>query len=464
MLFKKLAISTVLITSAMASLAYADSAPSACPGAQYQLPFNSSNWQAMRKIWGSTKIMAATGGVTPGEPYTVSGNGMIKTMQLGQEITLEKFNCNIQVTPLILTVQGDQAQINQTSSTASKGVMLSGIKKPISEKYATSTKVPGAQGWRVGSGIVSQKAMGSGTYTVWFKINRDPNNTSQSLFFAPAIWLYHYEEHYKGDPLYTAARLVGGSYTENMGEIDMPEMGILNGESPIQANNIMLNTYTSYVAKGTFGNPYTYEQDVANLANNNLPNFTRLDDGQWHVLQTVWKTQLSPVPDNCGITAKSLTTVSVGTDKTPLQYYLPQTKVACISLAGQPIVNQNGKLFFHNGQSVNVYMDGAPVLTSNGIADSTTGTSYVTALKSHLFIAGWFPEWSMPSGAIITDQKTNKSVPIIGPVAFNKQQFEIGAVFYQPAADQTGDMPAAQADSYPDDGVVPLPFPPAQKP
>ncbi len=389
---------------------------------KYLIPFSQDNWDALRKTWGGTQTQNQNGGVTPGE------TGEKPMISWSADVVFGK-----QQAVVNLYAHGDNAKAHYSKG-VEKNPEYSPKNDSVDKKYRTAVNnLYGANAKRVGSGIVSKKSYGSGTYTIVMKITNDKTiQDKNKLYFAPAIWLFHYEEHYPGDPLYTPFRKQSGDFTVDMGELDAPEIGKLDA-SPHQANNLMLNAYSDKVLNDGYSG--TIHQVVYNHLHQNL------DSQCYFTYQLIWKTQLQPLPADC--ISKQFKKTLLFSDKASY-YYLPkegaQLPQLCKVLTGRQIIEKDNQWYYHEGKSATLKINGTTVATA---------VENVPSLPARIYIAAWFPSWAMIGGGARE-----------GGAPFDRASVSVAAVYFQPSSDQSGDTVKGQVETSPKDGVVAWPLGP----
>jgi hypothetical protein len=187
---------------------------------------------------------------------------------------------------------------------------------------------------------------------------------------SPAIWLFHYEEHYPDamnqdgsqlnphDPQYQPRFKEGneqeGFYSTVNSEIDAPELG-RGGDF----NTGGYNTYVSEVENGANLQQIMYHVNVA--------------DGHYHTYRVEWHTQLVPT---------NLTDDQVQPQGA---YYYAIDSVSS-PIQGFPVVKKaDGKWYAHQGKSAIFYLDGHRVGKS---------VQKVSPVAARLTVGAWFPDWA----------------------------------------------------------------------
>lgn len=329
-------------------------------------------WVLYRKVWGT------------------NNNGVVPELVSIQKDTVDGVQKNV----VVLTCQG-----NLTNST------IMGVKK-VSGGYAT-----GSSPQRVGAVLATTDYYASGTYDVKMKIgNPKSAPTSPPTGMTPAIWFFHYEEHYPSPSDTTGSKInpldpqfqprykegASGSYYSTVNsEIDMPELGI----------NSHYNTggYTTYISEIT-----DTHKDF------NYSNFgINVMDGKYHTYRTVWHTALVP-------------TALTDSQVIPRGAYYYAADSATSSIQGFPVIKKSdGVWYAYEGVSATFFVDGIQV------GSITTNVSPVAA---RLTIGGWFPTWAgVPNWDVAN--------LYISDVTLTSSHDE-GDVLYQP-------------ESFPLDGLVP---------
>lgn len=354
--------------------------PCTCPPASsgfhedWSQGISPQRWFLLHKVWGQ-------------------GNHGVSS----QLVSIEQDNVNgITKNVLVLTTQGDLTKSS-----------IMGVKK------TSSGYVPADSPKRVGAAIATVDYFASGIYEVTMKIGRPKSNPqSAPVGLCPAIWTFHYEEHYAkssdstgsqlnpNDPLYQPRFKEGdatnGYYSTVNSEIDWPELG-RNGNF----NTALYNTYISEVRAG--GNFKTV--DYSSLGINVL-------DGKYHKYRMEWSTKLTP-------------TTLTDSQVVPYGAYYYATDSATSPYQGFPVVKKSDGIWYvYQGASATFYVDGIKVGTS---------TSKVSPVSARLNVGAWFPSWA-------------------GTPNWDETKIYISDITIYPKHDE-GDV-LYQPESYPNDGMV----------
>lgn len=329
-------------------------------------------WYLFRKIWGA------------------GNNGCVPELVSIQKDVVDGTARNV----LVITTQG-----NQTTSS------IMGVKK------SGGQYVKGNSPKRVGGCIATAEYFASGTYEIKMKVGRPKNKpTAAPSGLCPAIWTFHYEEHYPSandpqgvainpkDPIYQPRYKEGsdadGYYSTVNSEIDAPELG--------KDGNLNLALFT------------TYESEVeGNTQGFNLSKFgINVLDNQYHTYRFIWKTNLAPT---------NLTDSQVILKGN--YYYAANNPTSDIQ--GCAVVKQSGTWYVYKGVSVDFYVDGKFIGRS---------TDNVSPVSARLIVGGWFPSWA-------------------GTPSWDETKIYVSDITIIPA-NNPGDV-LFQPETYPTDGLVP---------